>query len=138
MFLLNIKIITKNLISLKKILNFLLKLSIKKKTTILLLNLTLLKTLNLNYNKYKKIITLLTSPQANKNAQEQFLIKKYSKILFLFSFNMLKIIILLKKTKIHLFSEIKIQLRFLYSKKKIKNIIKKIFNPENNKIIKIL
>jgi ribosomal protein S10 len=131
MFLLNIKTKTKNQLSLKFFFKFLIKLCKNKK---LILNLPVVKFLNYKYNKQNKIITVLTSPQANKNAQEQFLLKSYSKKAFIFSFKILKLLILLKKIKKNLFSDIKIQLNFLFSKKISKKINTKIFNPEKFKL----
>lgn len=125
MILLNIKVESKNKNSLKKFLKLITKLYKKKN---LKLNLTLLNYLRKknNYNK----ISVLTSPNANKNAQEQFLFKTYSKQTTLFMFQIQKFLVILKKIKQFLFSDVKIQLIFFLAHKITKKIITKAFNPE--------
>jgi ribosomal protein S10 len=126
MILLAIKISSKNKNSLKNFIKFLIKLCKKKK-----LNLTLIHYFN-KKNKYKKI-SILTSPNANKNAQEQFLFKTYSKKITVFTFKIEKFLLFLKKLKMFLFTDVKINLNFFFLKKFIKKIISKTFNPENFK-----
>jgi ribosomal protein S10 len=128
MFLLNIKIKSKNKNSIKNFLKLITKLYNKKN---LRLSLTLANYLN-KKNNYTKI-SVLTSPNANKNAQEQFLFKIYSKQTTLFTFKIQKFLVLLKKIKRFLFSDIKIQLIFFLTNKIKKKLITKTFNPENFK-----
>jgi ribosomal protein S10 len=128
MFLLNIQIKSKNKNSLKNFLKLLAKLYDKKK---LKLNLTLIKYLN-KKNELNKI-SVLTSPNANKNAQEQFLFKTHSKKVTLFTFQIQKFLVLLKKIKRSLFSDVKIKLLFFLTNNLTKKFFTKIFNPENFK-----
>jgi ribosomal protein S10 len=126
MILLNIKIKSKNKNSLKNFLKFLKKMYNKKG---LRLNLILLNYINKknNYNK----ISVLTSPNANKNAQEQLLFKTYSKQAILFTFKLQKFLVLLKKIKRFLFSDVRIQIMFYLAHKITKKIVTKLFNPES-------
>jgi ribosomal protein S10 len=128
MFLLNIKVKSKNKNSLKNFLKVVTRLYNKKN---LRLSLTLINYLNKknNYNK----ISVLTSPNANKNAQEQFLFKIYSKQITLFTFKIQKFLVLLKKIKQFLFSDVNIQLVFFLTNKITKKFITKTFNPETFK-----
>jgi ribosomal protein S10 len=128
MFLLNIKVKSKNKNSLKNFLKVVTRLYNKKN---LRLSLTLINYLNKknNYNK----ISILTSPNANKNAQEQFLFKIYSKQITLFTFKIQKFLVLLKKIKQFLFSDVNIQLVFFLTNKITKKFITKTFNPETFK-----
>jgi len=128
MFLLNIKIKSKDKNSIKDFLKLITKLYNKKN---LRLSLTLVNYLNKKKNYTK--ISVLTSPNANKNAQEQFLFKIYSKQTNLFSFKIQKFLVLLKKVKQFLFPDIKIQLMFFFTNKITKKFITKTFNPENYK-----
>jgi len=116
MFLLNIKIKSKNKNSIKNFLRLITRLYNKKN---LRLSLTLANYLN-KKNNYTKI-SVLTSPNANKNAQEQFLFKVYSKQTTIFTFKIQKFLVLLKKIKRFLFSDIKIQLMLFLANKIQKN-----------------
>lgn len=124
MILLNIKIESKNKNSLKKFLKLITKLY-KKKSKVKFNIVKLFEKKN-NYNK----ISVLTSPNANKNAQEQFLFKTYSKQTTLFMFQIQKFLVILKKIKQFLFSDVKIQLIFFLAHKITKKIVTKAFNPE--------
>ncbi len=128
MFLLNIKIASKNKKSLKNFLRFTTKLCNKKN---LRLNLTLIK--YLSKKKKHNRISVLTSPNANKNAQEQFFFETYSKQTTIFTFKIKKFLVLLKKLKLILFSDVKIKLWFFFTSNLTKKIVTKTFNPENFK-----
>lgn len=126
MILITIKIVSKNKNSLKNFMKCIIKLCKKKK-----LNLTFINYFN-KKNKYKKI-SVLTSPNANKNAQEQFLFKTCSKQITIFTFKTEKMLLFLKKLKMFSFTDVKISLKFIFLKKFIKKIVSKTFNPENFK-----
>lgn len=128
MFLLNIKVKSKSKNSLKNFLMLVTRLYNKKN---LRLSLTLVNYLN-KKNSHNKF-SVLTSPNANKNAQEQFLFKVYSKQANLFTFKIQKFLVLLKKIKRFLFSDVKIQLMFFLTNKITKKIVTKTFNPESFK-----
>jgi ribosomal protein S10 len=81
--------------------------------------------------KKKKLISILKSPHVTKTAQEQFEYKTFSKKLIIFSFNVIPLIILFKKIKNKLFSDLQMELRLLTNKKvKTKKLLKKIVNPD--------
>jgi len=68
-------------------------------------------------NKNKKVkIVLLKSPHVNKKAQQHFELNIFLKKFKIFSFQLLKFLILLKKFKTFLFLDIKIQIKFLLNK----------------------
>jgi len=102
-------------------------LSSKKK---LGLNLTLASSLN-KKNRHNKF-SVLTSPNANKNAQEQFLFQTYStQLTVFFLLELEKFLVLLKKIKRFLFSDIKIQLLFFLMSNLTQKIARKTLNPES-------
>ena len=108
----HIKILTKNLNSLKRFLIFLKYLNTNKK--------------NINgFLKYlkkrtkKNIFTILKSPHVNKTAQEQIEYRLFSKQVNIFSFQILKFIILIKKIQKILFPDLNIQLKLIINKKQV-------------------
>jgi len=75
---------------------------------------------------------VLTSPNANKNAQEQFLFQTYStQLTVFFLLELEKFLVLLKKIKRFLFSDIKIQLLFFLMSNLTQKIARKTLNPES-------
>jgi ribosomal protein S10 len=124
MFLLTIKIESKNKNSLKKFVKLVTKLCKKKnfKSTFVSY---------LNKKNKNKNFSVLTSPNANKNAQEQFIFKTYSKQINIFGFKIERFLIVFKKFKLFLFTDVKIKLNFFLSKKFIKKTVVKTFDPEN-------
>jgi len=124
----NIKISSKNYKSLKNFITFFI---------------TFCETNNLNFKLFLKYFkqrqkkfnfTILKSPHVNKTAQEQFEYRIFSKQINLYSFQLIKFLIILKKIQIALFSDIKVQIKFFYNKKKINKIKRKTFNPNNFKM----
>lgn len=112
--LLKITLITKNIISLKRCI----------KT---FYNIKYFKFLQLNKNyiiyskkQKRKFFTVLKSPHVNKTAQEQFELCFFSKDIKFKSFQLLKILIFLKKLQKISFSDISIKIKFV-----IKNFFKK-------------
>jgi len=102
----NIKISSKNYKSLKNFITFFI---------------TFCETNNLNFKLFLKYFkqrqkkfnfTILKSPHVNKTAQEQFEYRIFSKQINLYSFQLIKFLIILKKIQIALFSDIKVQIKF--------------------------
>jgi ribosomal protein S10 len=81
--------------------------------------------------KHKKIFTILKSPHVNKTAQEQFEFILFSKKIKIDTFQVLKILIVLKKLQTTLFSDVIIKLDFIIDAEqtKIKLITK--FKPNS-------
>ena len=101
----NIKITSKNQNSLKKFIKNFKVLSKNKK-------LNLNRLLQFYQNKQRnKIFTILTSPHVNKKAQEQFESKSYSKNIKIKSFQILKLLILLKNS--YLYTDVNIKIKFI-------------------------
>lgn len=102
----NIDIKSKNRNSLEKFLNLFYDFSNNKR-------LKLSRNINLAQNKTnKKIFTILKSPHVNKTAQEQFESKLFSKSTKVSTFQVLKLLVVLKKIKENLSSEIFIKVKF--------------------------
>ena len=81
--------------------------------------------------KFKKVITVLKSPHANKSAQEQFEYRVYTKNLVISSLQNLKFLYFLKKVQNTIFSFIHIEIKWLYNKNsKYNNLLQKL-NPNN-------
>ena len=118
----NVKIISKNLTSLKNFLKNFKNLSNNK---------------TLNFNKFvrvyqkkqnRKIFTILKSPHVNKKAQEQFEYRTYSKTLLVKSYQILKFLILLKYFQKFLHTDVNIKIKFIISKQ----------NKNNDTVLKTL
>jgi len=127
MFLIHINAWSKNKGSLKNFKKILKKL-LKKKLQLNIASISYLKKKQ-RCNK----ISVLTSPNANKNAQEQFFYQIYKYKIILYIFNNQKFLVLLKKIKQYLFTDIKIRLFFDFSKSNFIRTAKKAFNPEHYK-----
>ena len=123
---LNIKIESKNQISIKKFLKFF------KETS----NTTNFKIIQkFFYKKEKKtFISILKSPHVNKSAQEQFEIRNFSAQITIQTNQPFKFLILLKKIKINLFPDINIKLRLIFNKKIQNSLKQKFFNIDNFKL----
>jgi ribosomal protein S10 len=107
----NLKISSKNKESLKKFLKVFLFFCKKNKINFFI-----------KYFSQKQkthIFTILKSPHVNKKAQEQFEYRLFSKQLNIFSFQILKFIITLKKIQTKLFPDIKIKIKFILNTKKL-------------------
>ena len=124
----NIYVKSKNKLSLIKFLNIFKNLINNKK-------LKLSKTLIFSQNKkINKVFTVLKSIHVNKTAQEQFEFNIFSKNIKIYTFQLLKLIIILKKLQTSFFSDIQIKINFILNKKyKKKTILTKI-NPNNTKL----
>lgn len=72
----------------------------------------------------------LKSPHIYKKAQKQFKYYLFSKKFQIVSFQILKFLIMLKKVEIVIFSDIKIQIKFLLNNNKFLIKEKKILNPD--------
>ena len=88
------------------------------------------------FYKKKKIkkLTILKSPHVNKTSQEQFETRLFSRQLNIYSLKNLKHLVLLKKIKNNLFSDISIKIKFSLNKECETNIKLKVFEPNNFKI----
>jgi ribosomal protein S10 len=119
---LNIKIESKNQISIKKFLKFF------KETSN-----TNFKTIQKFFSKKEKktFISILKSPHVNKSAQEQFEIRNHSAQITIQTNQPFKLLIVLKKIKINLFPDINIKLRLIFNKKVQKSFKQKFFNIDN-------
>ena len=90
----------------------------------------------LNYCQQKhkrKIFTTLKSPHVNKTAQEQIEYRLFSKRVNIFSFQILKFLILLKKIQMKLCPDIRIQIKFVLNNKTKKKMKLIFLNPDNYK-----
>jgi len=86
-------------------------------------NMFQIKVISIQYQKKKrkKKFTILKSPHVNKIAQEHFEYCLYKKQISIYSSNIFKIFIILKKIQLKLFSDIKIKIKFLLINEKSKN-----------------
>jgi hypothetical protein len=66
----------------------------------------------INKKRVSKTFTILKSPHVNKTAQEQFELNFFSKDLKIQSFQLFKILLLLKKIQSLSFSDVQIKIRF--------------------------
>lgn len=85
----------------------------------------------INLRKSKKKITILKSPHVNKKAQEQFELGYDNYQFNIYSPQELKLILMLKKLQKKLFTDIKIKIRVLSSKKSFERKKQEIINPLN-------
>lgn len=122
---LSIKINSKNNTSLKSFLKVFKNLSKNKK---LQLNNTFKICSKARFNK---VFTVLKSPHVNKTAQEQFEFNIFSKNIMVSTFQVIKILIILKKIQSMSFSDIDIGLKFV-----ITNNLKKTIFINNLKLKK--
>ena len=90
----------------------------------------------LSYSQQKqkrKVFTTLKSPHVNKTAQEQIEYRLFSKHINIFSFQILKFLILIKKIQMKLCPDIEIQIKFVLNNKIIKKTKLVSLNPDNYK-----
>jgi len=90
----------------------------------------------LSYSQQKqkrKIFTTLKSPHVNKTAQEQIEYRLFSKHINIFSFQILKFLILIKKIQMKLCPDIVIQIKFVLNNRIIKKTKLVSLNPDNYK-----
>jgi ribosomal protein S10 len=122
----NIKILSKNKMSLQRFLKFF----------VLFCNENKINFFIKYFSQKQKIhkFTILKSPHVNKKAQEQFEYRLFSKKLNIFSFQILKFIIVLKKIQLKLFSDIKINIKFILNTIKLKKQISNSLKPNNFKL----
>jgi ribosomal protein S10 len=78
--------------------------------------------------KATKIFTVLKSPHANKTSQEQFEYNLFSKKVLFYTFQFLKLVIVLRKLQTELFPDIQIKTYFLIKNCNLKRLTNKIFN----------
>lgn len=125
MSLYSINLISKSQKSLSKFFNFFMKFT--RITQFIFIN-------KINSRKSKKkIITILKSPHVNKKAQEQFEFGYFKYKFNVYSPQELKLILMLKKLQKKLFTDIKIEIKVLNSKKAVERKKQKIMNPLNIK-----
>lgn len=87
---------------------------------------------HLKKKQKRKFLTILKSPHVNKVAQEQFEAKLFSnQVNICYSPKNLQFLILLKKTKTHLFPDVKMKIKFSLNKFLIKKTQLKILNPSS-------
>lgn len=84
----------------------------------------------------QKVFTTLKSPHVNKTAQEQVEYRLFSKQINIFSFQILKFLIFIKQIQTKIFSDIKIQIKFVLNNKIISKNKLILLNPNNYKIKK--
>jgi len=78
---------------------------------------------------HKRIYTVLRSPHVNKKAQDQFEFRVYRKQLSLYSYQGLKLLMILKKIQCKLFADVKIKIEFVLNENKFYKETHKKFNP---------
>jgi ribosomal protein S10 len=91
----------------------------------------------LSYSQQKqnrKVFTTLKSPHVNKTAQEQIEYRLFSIRINIFSFQILKFLVLIKKIQMKLGPDIEIQMKFILNNKIIKKVKLISLNPDNYKI----
>jgi hypothetical protein len=94
-----------------------------------------------NYFQQKqkqKIFTTLKSPHVNKTAQEQIEYRLFSKKINIFSFQILKFLILIKQIQTKICPDLEIQIKFVLNNKIIPKTKLILLNPDNYKILKRL
>ena len=80
-----------------------------------------------------KKFSILKSPHVNKKAQDQFEFHVYKKQLSLYSFQGLKVLMILKRIQCKLFADVKIKVGVVFNDSKLHKKIRKNLNP--NRII---
>jgi ribosomal protein S10 len=83
-----------------------------------------------------KFFTILKSPHLNKTAQEQIEYRKFSKQIVIFSLQIFKFLILLKKIKNNIFPDVEIQIKFIIKNKTTEKTKLIAINPDNYRIKK--
>ena len=78
--------------------------------------------------KINKVFSILKSIHVNKTAQEQFEFDLFSKNIKIHTFQILKLLIILKKIETNFFSDIQIRVKLLINKKYKKEITKQNLN----------
>jgi ribosomal protein S10 len=78
--------------------------------------------------KTTRVFNVLKSPHANKTAQEQFQYFLYSKKIIFYTFQFLKLILVLRKLHTQLFSDIQIKICFSIKHYNLETYKNKIFN----------
>lgn len=84
--------------------------------------------------KKKKILTILKSPHVNKKAQEQFEINTFYKKINIFVPRNKQLLILLKLVKTNLFTDTKINIKFINNNRLLLKKTIQVFNPDNYKL----
>lgn len=84
-------------------------------------------------NVVKKKLTVLTSPHANKSAQEQFERRFFKKQLIINTIKTFRYLIFLKKLNYNIFSDISIKLKYRIHNKDAQLLGLKTFNPNRCK-----
>jgi hypothetical protein len=90
-----------------------------------------------NYFKQKqkqKVFTTLKSPHVNKTAQEQIEFRLFSRQIKIFSFQILKFLILIKQIQTKICPDIEIQIKFVLNNKIISKTKLISLDPDNYKI----
>jgi ribosomal protein S10 len=82
----------------------------------------------------QKVFTTLKSPHVNKTAQEQIEYRLFSKQINIFSFQILKFLILIKQIQTKICSDVEIQIKFVLNNKIILKTKLISLNPDNYKI----
>ena len=82
----------------------------------------------------QKVFTTLKSPHVNKTAQEQIEYRLFSKQINIFSFQILKFLILIKQIQTKVCPDIEIQIKFVLNNKIILKTKLISLNPDNYKI----
>ena len=92
--------------------------------------------INLNYlaknsqqTKVKRIFTVLKSPHVNKTAQEQFQYDIISRKLKFYTFQFLKLIIILQKLRSELFPDVLMKIYVIFKKNNLKKFKSYRLNP---------
>jgi len=81
----------------------------------------------------RKVFTTLKSPHVNKTAQEQIEYRLFSKRINIFSFQILKFLVLIKKIQMKLCSDVEIQINFILNNRIVKKTKLASLNPDNYK-----
>ena len=119
----NIYVSSKNSISLNTFLRFFLKISKNKQIK------TNIYSIQHSKPKLTKKFSILKSPHVNKKAQDQFEFRVYRKQLSLYSYQGLKLLMILKKIQCKLFADVKIKVEFVLNENKFYKETHKKFNP---------
>ena len=85
---------------------------------------------NLQQVKKRRIFTVLKSPHVNKVAQEQFQYCLMSKKMRFYTLQFLKLVLLIKKLQTRIFPDIKIKTCFLVQNYNLKKFKNQILNPK--------
>jgi ribosomal protein S10 len=87
-------------------------------------------------NVCKKKLTVLTSPHANKSAQEQFECRFFKKQLIINTIKTFRCLIYFKKLNYNVFSDVSIKLKCRINNKSAQQLGMKTFNPNRCKFKK--